>query len=91
LFSIKVISKEKPEKNVAAAAAKKKPLNVALWPLTPWREQRNKPAVPKRAAIGNKIDNSSFLTMTAKRIKLNDCTNATTGPTNDIEDTENAW
>ena len=76
--------KEKPEKNVAAAAVKRNALSVSRWPLISWREQRYKPAAPKRAAIGNKMDNSSFLTMTAKRIRLNDCTDAATGPTNAI-------
>ena len=82
---------EKPEKNVAADAVRKNALSVAFWELTPCLEQRYKPEAPKAAAIGNKIDNCSFLTMTAKRIRLKDCTNATTGPTNETDETENAW
>ena len=37
------------------------------------------------------MESCSFLTKSAKRIKLKDCTNATTGPTNETEPTANAW
>ena len=40
------------------------------------REARNKPRAPRAVAIGKVQEIDSSLTRTAKRIKLNDCTNA---------------
>ena len=91
LFSIKVIINEKPEKSMPAAAVRKNTCRVALLLLPTWREQRKRPTTPRQAAIGNTGEICSFLMITAKAIKLNDCTKATTGPTNETEPTEKAW
>ena len=54
------------------------------------REQANKPATPKSAAIGKAQERLSFSTITANKIRLKDCTKATTGETNETEPTANA-
>ena len=89
--SISVINTEKPVKQHAAAVVSPNTFNVAFWWLADVREARNKPRAPRAVAIGKVQEIDSSLTRTAKRIKLNDCTNATTGETNETEPIENAW
>ena len=78
-------------KQHAAAAVNPNTFKGAFWWLAEVREARNKPSAPEAVAIGKVQEIDSSLTRTAKRIKLNDCTNATTGDTNETEPIENAW
>ena len=91
LSSIKVIKNEKPVKKQAAVAANPNTFKLALPPVAEVREQASMPTTPNAAAIGKVSDSCSFSTITANKIRLKDCTNATTGETNETEPIANAW
>ena len=61
-----------------------------MWPFDDL-QRFGKPSAPNAVAIGKVQEIDSSLTRTAKSIKLNDCTNATTGDTNETDPIENAW
>jgi len=89
--SISVIKTEKPVKQKAAAVVKAKTLKVARWWVAELFEARNKPRMAKTEAMGKLQERSSSLTKTPNKIRLNDCTKATTGETKETEPIENAW
>jgi hypothetical protein len=81
----------KTVKQQPAKAASANTLKLALAWVDEVREQANKPTTPNKAAIGKAQESFSFLTITANKIRLNECTRATTGETKETEPDAKAW
>jgi hypothetical protein len=77
-------------KQKAAAHVKPNTLKLARWWVAELFEARNNPITASKDAIGKLQDRSSFLTITPNKIRLKDCTKATTGETKETEPIENA-